>query len=109
MLIAGGAFASAVFATYLLMGMGALKFLSFLNEFSVIAKCVYLLAAIRDIYVGVLEPLRRHQSETGKGERDVVAVAEITEVAYPQSYPRADAHIGGYHRCVDNWIRYFRP
>ena len=46
MLIAGGAFAAAVFVTYLLMGMGLLKFLSFLNEFSVIAKCVYLLAAI---------------------------------------------------------------
>ncbi len=46
MLIAGGAFAAAVLTTYLLMGMGLLKFLSFLNEFSVIAKCVYLLAAI---------------------------------------------------------------
>ena len=46
MLVAGSAFAAAVFVTYLLLGMGLLKFLSFLNEFSVIAKCVYLLAAI---------------------------------------------------------------
>ena len=46
MLAAGGAFAAAVFVTYLLLGMGLLKFLSFLNEFSVVAKCVYLVAAI---------------------------------------------------------------
>ena len=46
MLVAGGAFAAAVFVTYLLLGIGLLKLLSFLNEFSALAKCVYLLAAI---------------------------------------------------------------
>ena len=46
MLVAGGAFAAAVFVTYLLLGVGLLKFLAFLNEFSFIAKCVYLVAAI---------------------------------------------------------------
>lgn len=46
MLVAGGAFAAAVFVAYLLLGMGLLKFLSFLNEFSVVAKCLYLVAAI---------------------------------------------------------------
>ena len=42
----GETFAAAVFVTYLLLGMGLLKFLSFLNEFSIVAKCVYLLAAV---------------------------------------------------------------
>ncbi len=46
MLVAGGAFAAAVFVAYLLLGVGLLKFLSFLNEFSVVAKCLYLVAAI---------------------------------------------------------------
>ena len=45
MLIAGGAFALAVFGTYLLLGLGMLSFMSYLNQYSGIAKCVYLLAA----------------------------------------------------------------
>ena len=45
MLIAGGAFALAVFATYLLVGLGTLSFMSYLNQFSGVAKCVYLIAA----------------------------------------------------------------
>ena len=44
-LIAGGAFALAVFGTYLLLGLGTLSFMNYLNQFSGIAKCVYLLAA----------------------------------------------------------------
>ena len=45
MLIAGGAFALAVFVTYLLLGLGTLSFMNYINQFSGIAKCVYLLAA----------------------------------------------------------------
>ena len=66
MLIAGGAFAAAVFVTYLLMGMGALKFLSFLNEFSVIAKCVYLLAAIGSFTLAFLSLYDAIKARQGK-------------------------------------------
>lgn len=66
MLIAGGAFAAAVFVTYLLMGMGALKFLSFLNEFSVIAKCVYLLAAIGTFTLAFLSLYDAIKAKRGK-------------------------------------------
>ena len=45
MLIAGGAFALAVFVTYLLVGLGTLSFMNYLNQFSGVAKCVYLIAA----------------------------------------------------------------
>ena len=45
MLVAGGAFALAVFGTYLLLGLGTLSFMNYINQFSSIAKCVYLLAA----------------------------------------------------------------
>ena len=45
MLIAGGAFALAVFVTYLLFGLGTLSFMTYLNQFSGVAKCVYLIAA----------------------------------------------------------------
>ncbi len=45
MLIAGGAFALAVFVTYLLVGLGTLSFMNYLNRFSGVAKCVYLIAA----------------------------------------------------------------
>ena len=66
MLIAGGAFAVAVFVTYLLMGMGALKFLSFLNEFSVIAKYVYLLAAIGTFTLAFLSLYDAIKARQGK-------------------------------------------
>ncbi len=66
MLIAGGAFAAAVFVTYLLMGMGALKFLSFLNEFSVVAKCVYLLAAIGTFTLAFLSLYDAIKARQGK-------------------------------------------
>ncbi len=45
MLIAGGAFTLAVFVTYLLIGLGTLSFMRYLNQFSGVAKCVYLFAA----------------------------------------------------------------
>ena len=66
MLIAGGAFAAAVFVTYLLMGLGALKFLSFLNEFSVVAKCVYLLAAIGTFTLAFLSLYDAIKAKQGK-------------------------------------------
>ncbi len=46
MLIAGGAFTFAVFTTYLLLGLGTLSFMKFLNKFSGVATCVYLFAAL---------------------------------------------------------------
>ena len=46
MLIAGGAFTFAVFTTYLLLGLGTLSFMNFLNKFSGVATCVYLIAAL---------------------------------------------------------------
>jgi len=45
MLMAGGAFALAVFGTYLLLGLGTLSFMNYINRFSGISKCIYLLAA----------------------------------------------------------------
>ena len=66
MLVAGGAFAAAVFMTYLLLGMGLLKFLSFLNEFSVVAKCVYLLAAIGTFALAFLSLYDAYKAKQGK-------------------------------------------
>ena len=66
MLVAGGAFAAAVFVTYLLLGMGLLKFLSFLNEFSVVAKCVYLLAAIGTFVLAFLSLYDAIKAKQGK-------------------------------------------
>ena len=45
MLIAGGAFALAVFLTYFLLGLGTLSFMKYLHQFSGVTKCVYLLVA----------------------------------------------------------------
>ena len=66
MLVAGGAFAAAVFVTYLLLGIGLLKFLSFLNEFSVLAKCVYLLAAIGTFALAFLSLYDAYKAKQGK-------------------------------------------
>ena len=66
MLVAGGAFASAVFVTYLMLGMGLLKFLSFLNEFSVVAKCVYLAAAIGTFTLAFLSLYDAIKAKQGK-------------------------------------------
>ena len=66
MLVAGGAFAAAVFVTYLLLGMGLLKFLSFLNEFSVLAKCVYLLAAIGTFALAFLSLYDAYKVKQGR-------------------------------------------
>ena len=66
MLVAGGAFAAAVFVTYLLLGMGTLKFLSFLNEFAIVAKCVYLLAAIGTFTLAFLSLYDAYKAKQGK-------------------------------------------
>ena len=66
MLVAGGAFAGAVFVTYLLLGMGLLKFLSFLNEFAIVAKCVYLLAAIGTFTLAFLSLYDAYKAKQGK-------------------------------------------
>ena len=66
MLVAGGAFAAAVFVTYLLLGLGLLKFLSFLNEFSIVAKCVYLLAAIGTFTLAFLSLYDAYKAKQGK-------------------------------------------
>ena len=66
MLVAGGAFAAAVFVTYLLLGMGLLKFLSFLNEFSLVAKCVYLLAATGTFALAFLSLYDAYKAKQGK-------------------------------------------
>lgn len=66
MLVAGGAFTAAVFMTYLLLGMGLLKFLSFLNEFSIVAKCVYLLAAIGTFALAFLSLYDAYKAKQGK-------------------------------------------
>ena len=46
MLIAGGAFALAVFVTYLLLGLGTLSFMNYIRRFSGVTTCVYLIAAM---------------------------------------------------------------
>ena len=66
MLVAGSAFAAAVFVTYLLLGMGLLKFLSFLNEFAIVAKCVYLLAAIGTFTLAFLSIYDAYKAREGK-------------------------------------------
>ena len=66
MLVAGSAFAAAVFVTYLLLGIGLLKFLSFLNEFSVLTKCVYLLAAIGTFALAFLSLYDAYKAKQGK-------------------------------------------
>lgn len=46
MLIGGGAFTLAVFTTYLLLGIGTVSFMNYLNKFSGVATCIYLIAAL---------------------------------------------------------------
>ena len=46
MLIAGSAFTFAVFVTYFLLGLGTLSVMNYLNRFSGVATCVYLIAAL---------------------------------------------------------------
>ena len=66
MLIAGGAFALAVFGTYLLLGLGMLSFMSYLNQYSGIAKCVYLLAATATFVLAGLSLYDAVKAKQGK-------------------------------------------
>ena len=96
MLVAGGAFAAAVFVTYLLLGMGLLKFLSFLNEFSVVAKCVYLLAAIGTFVLAFLSLYDAIKAKQGKVKEITLQLPKslkqrihkvIVEAAHPLYLP----------------------
>ena len=60
------AFAAMMFVTYLLLGTRILKFLSFLYEFPVVAKCVYLLAAIGTLVLAFLSLCDAYKAKQGK-------------------------------------------
>lgn len=66
MLIAGGAFTFAVFLTYFLLGLGTLSFMNYLNQFSGIAKCVYLLAATMTFVLSGLSLYDAVKAKQGK-------------------------------------------
>jgi glutaredoxin len=66
MLIAGGAFALAVFVTYLLVGLGTLSFMNYLNRFSGVAKCVYLIAATTTFVLAGLSLYDAVKAKQGK-------------------------------------------
>lgn len=66
-LIAGGTFGFAVFVTYLLLGLGTLSFMKYLNQFSGIATCVYLLAALATFslaFLSLYDALKAKQGKT---------------------------------------------
>lgn len=65
--IAGGTFGFAVFVTYLLLGLGTLSFMKYLNQFSGIATCVYLLAALATFslaFLSLYDALKAKQGKT---------------------------------------------
>ena len=104
MLVAGSAFAAAVFVTYLLLGMGLLKFLSFLNEFAIVAKCVYLLAAIGTFALAFLSLYDAYKAKQGKVKEIALQLPKGPQTAHSQSHPGADTDIGGHYRCGGDWI-----
>jgi cytochrome c biogenesis protein CcdA len=65
-LMAGASFTSAVFVTYFLLGIGALKFLEYLNSFSIVAKIVYLAAAIATFTLAILSLYDAYKAKMGK-------------------------------------------
>jgi len=65
-LMTGAAFTAAVFGTYLLLGLGTLKFLSYLNQFARVGKAVYLLAAIGTFTLATLSLYDAYQAKQGK-------------------------------------------
>ena len=79
MLAAGGTFAAAVFVTYLLLGLGLLKFLSFLNEFSLVAKCVYLLAAIGTFALAFLSLYDAYKAKQGKVKEITLQLPKVVK------------------------------
>ena len=66
MLIAGGAFAIAVFSTYLLLGLGTLSFMHYLNRFSGVATGIYLVAAAATFALGGLSLYDAVKAKQGK-------------------------------------------
>ena len=68
MLMAGLAFTSAVFATYFLLGMGALKFLEYLNSFPFAVKVVYLIAAIGTFILAILSFYDAYKAKRGRAK-----------------------------------------
>ena len=70
-LIAGGAFTLSVFGTYLLVGLGMLSFMSTLNRFSGVAKCVYLVAAAATFALAGLSLYDAVKAKQGK-TKDIV-------------------------------------
>ncbi|MBM3210759.1 hypothetical protein FJZ33_00950 [Candidatus Poribacteria bacterium] len=66
MLMSGIAFTIAVFVTYLLLGMGALKFLEYINSFSIIGKVVYLFAAIATFTLAVFSFHDAYRAKHGR-------------------------------------------
>lgn len=68
MLIAGGAFALAVFVTYLLVGLGTLSIMNYLNRFSGVAKCVYLIAATATFALAGLSLYDAVKAKQGKAK-----------------------------------------
>jgi len=65
-LMTGAAFTSAVFVTYFLLGIGTLKFLEYLNSFSLVAKIVYLAAAIATFTLAILSLYDAYKAKMGK-------------------------------------------
>ena len=66
MLFAGLAFAGAVFVTYLLLGMGTLKFLEALGSFTTIGKYVYLVAGTATLALAGLSFYDAYQAKQGR-------------------------------------------
>lgn len=66
MLIAGGAFTLAVFTTYLFIGLGTLSFMNYLNRFSGVATCIYLIAALLTFGLGGLSFYDAVKAKQGK-------------------------------------------
>ncbi len=66
MLMAGLAFASAVFVTYLLLGAGALKFLETVGSFSSVGKVVYLVAGMATLTLAVLSLVDAYKARQGR-------------------------------------------
>lgn len=65
-LATGIAFTSAVFVTYFFLGMGALRFLEYLNSFSIVAKIIYMVAAIATFTLAVFSFYDAYKAKRGK-------------------------------------------
>ena len=107
MLIAGGAFTFAVFTTYLLLGLGTLSFMNFLNKFSGVVTCVYLFAALLTFGLAGLSLYDAIKAKQGKTKRDILTTTACSETADTQGDTRTDAHLWCYRRCHCDWIRNF--